>query len=31
MEAAALLAIISIGHWLEATSTAKAGSAIREL
>ena len=27
MEAAALLAIISIGHWLEATSTAKAGSA----
>jgi len=31
MEAAALLAIISIGHWLEATTTAKAGSAIREL
>ena len=31
MEAAALLAIISIGHWLEATSSAKAGSAIREL
>jgi len=31
MEAAALLAIISIGHWLEATSAAKAGSAIREL
>jgi len=30
-EAAALLAIISIGHWLEATSSAKAGSAIREL
>ena len=26
MEAAALLAIISIGHWLEATSSAKAGS-----
>lgn len=31
MEAAALLAIISIGHWIEATSTAKAGTAIREL
>ncbi len=31
MEAAALLAIISIGHWIEATSSAKAGSAIREL
>jgi Cu+-exporting ATPase len=31
MEAAALLAIISIGHWLEATSSAKAGSAIGEL
>ena len=31
MEAAALLAIISIGHWIEATATAKAGSAIREL
>ncbi len=31
MEAAAILAIISIGHWLEATSSAKAGSAIREL
>tara|TARA_X000001036_G_scaffold102999_2_gene96280 strand:+ start:5888 stop:8050 length:2163 start_codon:yes stop_codon:yes gene_type:complete len=31
MEATALLAIISIGHWLEATSAAKAGSAIREL
>ena len=31
MEAAALLAIISIGHWLEAMSSAKAGSAIREL
>ncbi|MDP6693358.1 MAG: heavy metal translocating P-type ATPase [Phycisphaerales bacterium] len=31
MEATALLAIISIGHWLEATSSAKAGSAIREL
>ena len=30
-EAAALLAIISIGHWLEATSTSKAGSAIKEL
>jgi len=30
-EAAALLAIISIGHWIEAKSTAKAGSAIREL
>ena len=30
-EAAALLAIISIGHWIEAKSTARAGSAIREL
>jgi Cu+-exporting ATPase len=30
-EAAALLAIISIGHWIEAKSAAKAGSAIREL
>ena len=30
-EAAALLAIISLGHWLEASSTAKAGSSIREL
>ncbi len=30
-EAAALLAIISLGHWLEANATAKAGSSIREL
>ncbi len=30
-EAAALLALISIGHWLEARSTAKAGTAVREL
>lgn len=30
-EAAALLAIISLGHWIEAKSTAKAGSAVREL
>ncbi len=30
-EAAALLGIISLGHWLEARSTAKAGSAVREL
>jgi Cu+-exporting ATPase len=30
-EAAALIALISIGHWLEARSTAKAGTAVREL
>jgi Cu+-exporting ATPase len=30
-EAAALLGIISLGHWLEARSTAKAGNATREL
>ncbi len=30
-EAAALLAVISLGHWIEASSTAKAGSSIREL
>ena len=30
-EAAGLLTIISIGHWIEARSTAAAGSAIREL
>ncbi len=30
-EAAALLGIISLGHYLEARATAKAGSAIREL
>ena len=30
-EAAALLGIISLGHWLEARATAKAGSAVREL
>ncbi len=31
LEAAALLGIIGLGHWLEALSTAKAGSAVREL
>ena len=30
-EAAALLGIISLGHWMEAYATAKAGSAVREL
>jgi heavy metal translocating P-type ATPase len=30
-ESAALLGIISLGHWLEARSTASAGSAVREL
>ncbi len=30
-EAAALLAIISLGHWIEASSAAKAGSSVREL
>ncbi|MCH8259630.1 MAG: cadmium-translocating P-type ATPase [Planctomycetes bacterium] len=30
-EAAALLGIISLGHWLEAHASAKAGSAVREL
>ncbi|MCH2132178.1 MAG: cadmium-translocating P-type ATPase [Phycisphaerales bacterium] len=30
-EAAALLGIISLGHWLEARATAKAGSAVRAL
>ncbi len=30
-EACALLAIISLGHWLEARATAKAGSAVRSL
>jgi len=30
-ESAALLGIISLGHWLEARATAKAGSAVREL
>jgi Cu+-exporting ATPase len=30
-EAAALLGIISLGHWLEARSTARAGSAVRDL
>ncbi len=30
-EAAALLGIISLGHWLEARASAKAGSATREL
>ena len=30
-EAAALLAIISLGHWLEAKATAKAGAAVRDL
>ena len=31
IEAAALLGIISLGHWLEAHASAKAGSAVREL
>ena len=30
-EAAALLGLISLGHWLEAHASAKAGSAVREL
>ncbi|MCI0629254.1 MAG: cation-translocating P-type ATPase [Phycisphaerales bacterium] len=30
-EAAALLGIISLGHWMEARATARAGSAVREL
>ncbi len=30
-EAAALLGIISLGHWLEARAAARAGSAVREL
>ena len=30
-ESAALLGIISLGHWLEARASAKAGSAVREL
>ena len=30
-EAAALLGIISLGHWLEAGASAKAGAAVREL
>jgi P-type Cu+ transporter len=30
-ESAALLAIISIGHWLEAKTTRRAGAAVREL
>jgi Cu+-exporting ATPase len=30
-EAAALLGLISLGHWMEARSSAKAGSAIRDL
>jgi Cu+-exporting ATPase len=30
-EAAALLGLISLGHWLEARATARAGSAVREL
>ncbi len=30
-EAAALLGIISLGHWMEARAAAKAGSAVREL
>jgi Cu+-exporting ATPase len=30
-EGAALLGIISLGHWMEARATAKAGSAVREL
>ncbi|MFM8476783.1 MAG: heavy metal translocating P-type ATPase [Planctomycetaceae bacterium] len=30
-EAAGLLAIVSVGHWLEARASAKAGSAVREL
>ena len=30
-EAAALLGLISLGHWMEARASAKAGSAVREL
>lgn len=30
-EAAALLGVISLGHWLEAKATARAGAAVREL
>ncbi|NBU42386.1 MAG: cation-translocating P-type ATPase, partial [Planctomycetia bacterium] len=30
-EAAALLAIISVGHWMEAAATRRAGEAVREL
>ncbi len=30
-EAAALLGLISLGHWLEARATARAGSAVRQL
>ena len=30
-ESAALLGLISLGHWMEARATAKAGSAVREL
>ena len=30
-EAAALLAIISVGHWMEAAATRRAGQAVREL
>ena len=30
-EAAALLGLISLGHWLEARATARAGSAVRDL
>ena len=30
-EAAALLGIISLGHWIEAAATARAGAAVREL
>lgn len=30
-ESAALLGLISLGHWLEARATARAGSAVREL
>jgi Cu+-exporting ATPase len=30
-EAAALLAIISVGHWMESAATARAGNAVREL
>jgi len=30
-EAAALLAIISVGHWMESSASARAGAAVREL
>ena len=30
-EAAALLGIISLGHWFEAKATARAGAAVRDL